>query len=144
MATTNTKKNATSTKPAKKRTPRKAKADGKPDPASATPATKPAKQSKRATTKRAVTAPPKSKRPPRANSKEGMSAIDAAAQVLGKAKQPMRAGELIQQMEAQGLWTSPDGKTPASTLYSAIMREINLKGSEARFAKVERGMFAAR
>jgi hypothetical protein len=44
-------------------------------------------------------------------------------------------------MATQGLWTSPGGKTPAATLYSAIIREIKLKGGEARFRKVERGKF---
>ena len=34
------------------------------------------------------------------------------------------------------------GKTPASTLYAAILREITLKGDASRFAKTERGKFA--
>ncbi len=42
----------------------------------------------------------------------------------------------------EGLWTSPNGKTPHATLYSAILREINTKGAESRFTKVERGQFA--
>jgi hypothetical protein len=39
---------------------------------------------------------------------------------------------------AKGYWTSPGGKTPAATLYSAILRELAHKGSDARFAKTER------
>jgi hypothetical protein len=35
-------------------------------------------------------------------------------------------------------------QTPAATLYSAILREINTKGQEARFQKTERGKFAAK
>lgn len=47
-------------------------------------------------------------------------------------------------MFRQGLWTSPGGKTPHATLYSAILREITAKGDESRFMKTERGKFAAR
>lgn len=72
-----------------------------------------------------------------------LSALDAAAQVLAGAA-PMNCKELIEAMSAQGLWTSPGGKTPHATLYSAILREINGKGRESRFVKAERGKFAAR
>jgi hypothetical protein len=34
---------------------------------------------------------------------------------------------LIETMAAKKLWTSPGGKTPAATLYSAIIREITLR-----------------
>lgn len=70
------------------------------------------------------------------------SALDAAAQVLAKADKPMAAQELITAMAEKGLWKSPGGKTPASTLYAAMIREISTKGKNARFQKVERGMFA--
>ena len=69
------------------------------------------------------------------------SALDAAAQVLKSASQPMRAQEMIAAMAEQGLWTSPGGKTPHATLYAAIVREIRDKGGEARFRKTERGLF---
>ena len=72
-----------------------------------------------------------------------LSAIDAAAQILRTSDQPLNAKELIEAMSAQGLWSSPGGKTPHATLYSAIIREISTKGSEARFQKTERGKFAA-
>ena len=72
-----------------------------------------------------------------------VSAIDAAAQILGATKQAMNCKELIEAMGAKGLWTSPGGKTPHATLYSAILREIAVKGKEARFVKTERGHFAA-
>jgi hypothetical protein len=71
------------------------------------------------------------------------SALDAAAKVLASAKEPMRAKDLIEQMAAKGLWTSPGGKTPEATLYAAIIREIGKKGPQARFRKTERGLFAA-
>ena len=72
-----------------------------------------------------------------------VSALDAAATVLDKASKPMRAGELITAMAEKGLWKSPGGKTPHATLYAAILREINAKGKDARFKKVERGQFAS-
>lgn len=69
------------------------------------------------------------------------SALDAAAQVLQAAGTPMRCKDLIATMAAKGLWTSPGGKTPEATLYSAILREIGTKGNQARFRKTERGHF---
>jgi len=72
------------------------------------------------------------------------SAIDAAAQVLAKSKEAMNCKEMIDAMAKQALWTSPGGKTPHATLYSAIIREIAVKGKEARFAKTERGKFASK
>ena len=53
----------------------------------------------------------------------------------------MTTKAMIETMAQQKLWTSPGGKTPASTLYSAILREINTKGNEARFKKADRGLF---
>jgi hypothetical protein len=71
-----------------------------------------------------------------------LSAIDAAAKVLADAGQPMNCQEMIDAMAAKGYWASPGGKTPAATLYSAILREIGKKGKESRFTKTERGKFA--
>jgi len=73
-----------------------------------------------------------------------VSAIDAAAQVLASSKEPLNAKEMIEAMAAKSLWTSPGGKTPHATLYSAIIREIAVKGKESRFTKTERGKFAAK
>jgi hypothetical protein len=36
------------------------------------------------------------------------------------------------------------GRTPAGTLYSALLRELQTKGEQARFVKVGRGKFALR
>ena len=49
---------------------------------------------------------------------------------------------LIEEMGTRGYWTSPGGKTPHATLYSAILREIDVKGDKARFKKTDRGQFA--
>lgn len=72
-----------------------------------------------------------------------LSALDAAAQVLAASKEPMNSKEMIEAMAAKGLWSSPGGKTPHATLYSAILREIKTKGAESRFTKTERGKFAS-
>jgi hypothetical protein len=71
-----------------------------------------------------------------------VSALDAAATVLKKAGSPMTSKAMIEAMREQKLWTSPAGKTPHATLYAAIHREIAVKGDDARFRKVERGLFA--
>jgi hypothetical protein len=85
----------------------------------------------------------KSAKAPKTKAANGkMSCLDAAAKVLGESKEPMTTKEMIEKMAAKKYWTSPGGKTPAATLYSAILREINDKGKEARFKKTERGHFA--
>jgi hypothetical protein len=73
-----------------------------------------------------------------------LSALDAAARVLEETGQAMRCTELIAAMAAKGYWKSPKGRTPAGTLYSAVLREIQTKGDQARFRKTERGKFALR
>jgi hypothetical protein len=72
-----------------------------------------------------------------------LSAIDAAAKVLTESKEPLTTRELIALMADRKLWTSPAGKTPERTLYSALTREINAKGKDARFVKTDRGRFRA-
>jgi hypothetical protein len=73
-----------------------------------------------------------------------LSAIDAAAKLLAETKEPMNCKQMIERIASKGYWTSPGGKTPHATLYSAIIREISVKGNEARFTKTERGQFAAK
>ena len=97
-----------------------------------------------AKTKRAQAAKKRTAKPKeRTSAPKRISALDAAAQVLAASKEPMRAKDLIAAMAEQGLWSSPNGKTPEATLYAAMIREIAAKGSDARFRKVERGLFAA-
>jgi HB1, ASXL, restriction endonuclease HTH domain len=73
-----------------------------------------------------------------------LSAVDAAAKVLGETGQAMTCTELIAAMAAQGYWSSPKGRTPAGTLYAAVLRELQTKGEKARFRKTARGKFALR
>ena len=72
-----------------------------------------------------------------------LSCVSAALKVLGESSEPMNAQELITAMEAKGYWTSPGGKTPHATLYSAILRDL-AKGDDSKFVKTERGRFTVR
>lgn len=48
--------------------------------------------------------------------------------------------EMVKIMLEKGYWKT-DGKTPAATIYSAILMEIKKKGDDSRFRKTERGKF---
>jgi HB1, ASXL, restriction endonuclease HTH domain len=72
-----------------------------------------------------------------------LSCVAAALKVLAESSEPMNAQELITAMEAKGYWTSPGGKTPHATLYSAILRDL-AKGDDSKFVKTERGRFTIR
>ncbi len=72
------------------------------------------------------------------------SLINAAAQVLAEADEPLGARDMVERAIERGLWTPGAGKTPQATLYSAILREINDKGEASRFVKTERGRFTVR
>jgi len=78
---------------------------------------------------------PKERKPKR------VSGLDLAAKVLGDAGEPLNAKTIAERAIAAGWKTS--GKTPEATLYAAIIREIAKKGKDARFAKHDRGLFAA-
>ncbi len=108
---------------------------------------KPAAKAPKTKGTKAKPAPAKKAKPkgdkPKGDKPKKLSALDAAAQVLAASKEPMNAKEMIDAMAAKGLWTSPGGKTPSATLYSAIIRELATKGKDARFKKTERGKFAS-
>ena len=94
---------------------------------------------KKASPKISKKAKPAKKSEPSKNGK--LSAIDAAAKVLGEAKEPMNTRAMIEAMAKKVYWTSPGGKTPWATLYSAILNEVTTKGKESRFKKTDRGHF---
>lgn len=82
---------------------------------------------------------------------KAMSLLDAAAHILSLGTgDPMRCKDIVDLVVKRQLWTPGPrgGKTPASTLYSAILREITTKGDSGgdsggcRFVKTERGKFA--
>ncbi len=136
MATRTTTKKSNAKKTSPKRTSAK-----KPATKQAASKSKATPASKKSTTSRA-TKPKTPNAKPESKPKK-LSAIDAAAQVLAKSKASMNCKELIEALSAKKLWTSPGGKTPHATLYSAILREIKSKGKDSRFKKKERGQFVA-
>lgn len=93
-----------------------------------------------ATPKAAAKAAPKTEAA--AVPKKGLSLLNAAATVLERSGEAMPVRAMIEEAKASGLWTPTGGKTPEQTLYSAIIREIRDKGSESRFRKDGRGLFA--
>ena len=68
--------------------------------------------------------------------------LDIAAEMLARSRKPMGAKEIVERALEQNLWAT-SGKTPSATLYAAIIREIAAKGKDARFKKVDRGLFAS-
>lgn len=108
-------------------------------------AAKGGKKAARAKPAKAKPAPAKEAKPAKA---KRVSALDAAAQVLGALPPKERAAglsapDLIERMAKAKLWTSPGGKTPAATLYAAMLREIAGRGPASRFARVAPGRFSA-
>lgn len=77
----------------------------------------------------------------KADRKDGtMSGLDAAAKVLAEADEPLNCKTIVERALAKGYWKT-GGKTPAATVYAAIIREIAKKGDASRFAKAQRGKF---
>jgi hypothetical protein len=103
--------------------------------------TKPVTGQKTATATKAPAKAAAKKKPAAKSTDKKMSALDAAAKVLSESKEPLNAKTMIERMAAKGYWQSPGGQTPASTLYAAMIREIQTKGKEARFQKADRGLF---
>lgn len=99
---------------------------------------------KKATRKSAAKAKPTAK--PNATAEQApakearVSGLDAAAHVLRTVRKPMRVKDVVDHMLGTGMWKT-NGKTPAATIYVAILREIKTKGDAARFRKVDRGLF---
>ena len=96
---------------------------------------------KNATTPAKAGKTPKSNKTTRPGARPKLSALDAAAKILGETGQAMTCRELIEAMAAKSYWTSPAGRTPQETLYAALAREIQTKKDQARFRKSARGKF---
>ena len=96
-----------------------------------------------------VAAQPATKRGTRANTNAAGAAkplgiVGAAVRVLEDHdnQTPLNCSEMVAEMQTKGYWQPRNGgKTPANTLYSAILREINTKAETSRFRKTERGKF---
>lgn len=98
------------------------------------------KSTKTATAKAVKTAEPKARKKP--ERKDGtMSGLDAAAKVMAEAGEPLGCKTIVERAIEKGYWKT-GGKTPAGTIYAAILREMQKKGDQARFRKAERGKFA--
>ena len=106
--------------------------------------TKKAASRKKAAAKKPPAKPARSKKakPAKAKHNGKLSAINAAAKVLGETKKALNCKELVEAMADKGYWKSPGGQTPHATLYSAISRDIQKKGKDSRFKKADRGKFA--
>src|SRR5688572_9436279 len=99
-----------------------------------------ATKTKKTTTKKRATKPAKAAA---AEPKpKQLSCLDAAAQVLKAKGEPMTCAAMVEAMTTKKLWTT-DAPTPAATLSSAILREVQKKGAEARFKKTGRGLFVS-
>jgi hypothetical protein len=115
-------------------------APGDPEPADVAPRAK--RPAKAKATAAAATAAKEAEKPqdaaPKAPGK--LTCLDAAALVLKEANEPLQCKTMVARMAEQGLWTTT-APTPAATLYSAILREVTVKGASSRFKKTERGHF---
>jgi len=96
------------------------------------------KKTTRKTTKKTTRTASKAK--PAAAKRKGI--LDIAAEMLARSKKPLGAKEIVERALDKGLWTT-DGRTPSATLYAAMIREIAAKGKDARFKKVDRGLFTS-
>jgi len=67
--------------------------------------------------------------------------LDAAAMILKAKGEPMTCKAIMDEILAKSMWKT-NGKTPAATIYAAMLREIR-KGPQSRFRKTDRGLFAA-
>lgn len=95
------------------------------------------KKTTKKTTKKTRTA---SKAKPATNRPRKKGILDIAAEMLARSKKPMGAKEIVERALDRGLWKTK-GRTPSATLYAGIIREIAAKGKDARFKKVDRGLF---
>ena len=75
---------------------------------------------------------------------KALGIVGAAIRVLEdhQNQTPLNCSEMVGEMQTKGYWQPrKGGKTPANTLYAAILREINIKAEASRFRKTERGRF---
>jgi hypothetical protein len=66
--------------------------------------------------------------------------LDSAVRVLKEAGTPLSTGDMVKTLLEKGYWQT-EGKTPAATIYAAIITEISKKGDKSRFRTVARGQF---
>jgi hypothetical protein len=94
---------------------------------------------------KAADAQPETAKTPTRNNKAAeakpkkLSLLAAAYQVLKDAGEPMDCKAIVEAASQKGLWTSPAGRTPHATLYSAILRELAAKGAQPLGSKKSAG-----
>lgn len=69
-----------------------------------------------------------------------MTALNAAAEVLRQAGEPLHVRTITDRILDLGLWTT-QGKTPWSTVNAMIGTEIDRKGEESRFLKIRPSVY---
>ncbi|MDP6118770.1 MAG: winged helix-turn-helix domain-containing protein [Planctomycetota bacterium] len=99
------------------------------------------KATKKTASKKAAKKAPAKKAAPKKAKEKRPSGLDAAVKVLSEVGEPMNCKDIVDRALEKGYWKT-NGKTPHATVYSAILREIQKKGKDARFKKTERGKFA--
>jgi len=72
-----------------------------------------------------------------------MSALQAAVAILKEANAPLHYKEITRRMIDSGLWQT-NGKTPERTVSSEITKNIELKGDNALFQRINEGVYALR
>lgn len=64
-----------------------------------------------------------------------MTLLEAIAEVLRRAEEPMHAKEITEQVLARGLW-STSGKTPEATVAARLYTDFKKKGAASAFVLV--------
>ena len=75
---------------------------------------------------------------------KGMTCLEAAHLLLQSFPHGLDSKAIVKRLRERGLWHSPCGVTPWSTLYAGMFREIREKGPSSRFLRGDRkGLFRA-
>ena len=72
-----------------------------------------------------------------------MNSLDAVAEVLRRAGKPLHYRDITRLVLDAGLWTT-EGKTPDATINARLAGDIKDKGTESRFQRTDKGVFALR
>ena len=72
-----------------------------------------------------------------------LNLLDAAYRVLSEVKKAMTTREIVAACAKKQYWVSK-AATPHQSLTAALNREIEAKGTQSRFQKIERGKFTLR
>ena len=72
-----------------------------------------------------------------------LNLLDAAHKVLSETKKAMTTREIVAACAENGYWTS-SAATPWQTLNAALNRDIAANGTQSRFVKKNRGLYALR